>query len=234
MWRTEPTPGGHVDHGIPMKLQTCLQATLGEMTASGPYPPNQAKFNQLTLTPSSLTTLKRMNLLILGALRPSMMKLGSRLGRRRSSWTNWRTLDISFVQMRRLRELLTTLSTRHHANETMPIGILLSFSRTTLTPDYSWIRLIKASDPTFSCGRGPVPLKSLSIRPIRLKNRTIGPVSNASTAISAVPRRQFDCPVIKVHRFGPFPGLDFPAGPYPGAQDTRCRRRHNRCQSVAA
>lgn len=27
-------------------------------------------------------------------------------------------------------------------------------------PDYSWIRLIKASDPTFSCGRSPVSLKS--------------------------------------------------------------------------
>ena len=66
------------------------------------------------------------------------------------------------------------------------------------------------------------------------QNRTIGAVSNASTAISAVPRRQCDCPGIKSYRFDPFPGLDFPAGPYPGAQDTRCRRRHNRCQSVAA
>ena len=105
--------------------------------------------------------------------------------------------------------------------------------RVTLTPDYSWNMLIRASDPTFSCGRCPVSLEPLSIRLNRLKNKTIEPVINRFPARGTVIRRQVDFPVRNSHRFGPFHGPDSSSVRYPGAQDTRASLFHNRFQSVA-
>ena len=93
--------------------------------------------------------------------------------------------------------------------------------------------LIRASNPTFSCGRSPVSLEALSIRLNRLKNRTIEPVINRLPAKGTVTRRQVDFSVRNSHRFGPFHGPDSSSVPYPGAQDTRASLCHNRFQSVA-
>ena len=105
--------------------------------------------------------------------------------------------------------------------------------RRAINPDYSWDMLIRASNPTFSCGRSPVSLEPLSIRPNRLKNRTIEPVINRLSARGTVTRRQVDFPVRNSHRFGPFHGPDASSVHYPGAQDTRASLFHNRFQSVA-
>ena len=93
--------------------------------------------------------------------------------------------------------------------------------------------LIRASDPTFSCGRNPVSLESLSIRRNRLKNGTIEPIINPPAVRGTVTRRQVDFAVRKTHRFGPFHGPGSSSVDYPGAQDTRVSLLHNRFQSVA-
>ena len=103
----------------------------------------------------------------------------------------------------------------------------------SVTPDYSWNMLIRASNPAFSCGRSPVSLEALSIRLNRLENRTIEPVINRFPARGTVTRRQVDFPARNPHRFGPFHGPVFSSVHYPGAQDTRASLCHNRFQSVA-
>ena len=124
---------------------------------------------------------------------------------------------------------------RRDASQTTLRNILAKLGTLLLTvsPDYSWDMLIRASDPAFSCGRSPVSLEPLSIRLNRLKNRTIEPVINHLPARGTVTRRQVDFPARNPHRFGPFHGPDFSSVPYPGAQDTRARLCHNRFQSVA-
>ena len=95
-------------------------------------------------------------------------------------------------------------------------------------PDYSWNMLIRASDPAFSCGRSPVSLEPLSIRPNRLKNRTIEPVINRLPARGTVIRRQVDFPGEKFPPFRSLPRarclppstIPAPRTPAPGSSTT--------------